>query len=320
VKLLTFKRNGDLKLGCLVEGDVLDLNRAFEKHLGNSFAGIEMPFHLDVLSLLDLGKAGLEETKKALRQVETLMKEGEAKELYEEGALLKSGDLKIVAPIPRPRKNIMCLGLNYSEHVQEGRRARGEQPAPLPAAPIFFTKAPTTVIGPSDDIVYPRATTSLDYEVELAFVIGKKGKYIAQDKAYEHIVGYTVFNDVTARDLQRKHSQWFRGKSLDTFAPMGPYLVTFDEVADPMNLDLELKVNGETRQKSNTKEMIFSISTIVEVLSSGMTLEQGDIVATGTPSGVGSARGPEGLLKPGDLVEGWIEGLGKLKNRVVAEQ
>jgi len=320
VKLLTFKRNGDLKLGCLVEGDILDLNRAFEKHLGDAFAGIEIPFHLDMLSLLDLGKTGLEEAKRASKQVETLRKEGGAKELYNEGVLLKDGDVKIVAPIPRPRKNIMCLGLNYSEHIQEGRKARGEPQAPLPVDPIFFTKATTSVIGPSDDIVYPRATTRLDYEVELAFVLGKKGKYIARDKAYEYIVGYTVFNDVTARDLQRKHSQWFRGKSLDTFAPMGPYLVTSDEVADPMDLELELKVNGESRQKANTGDMIFKIPEIVEVLSSGMTLEQGDIVATGTPSGVGSARGPEGLLKPGDLVEAWIEGIGKLRNKVVAEQ
>ena len=133
-------------------------------------------------------------------------------------------------------------------------------------------------------------------------------------------MGYTVFNDVTARDLQRKHSQWFRGKSLDTFSPMGPYLVTSDEIADPLDLELEMKVNGESRQKANTGEMIFKIPEIVEVLSSGMTMEQGDIVATGTPSGVGSARGPEGLLKPGDLVEAWVERIGSLRNRVVAEQ
>jgi 2-keto-4-pentenoate hydratase/2-oxohepta-3-ene-1,7-dioic acid hydratase in catechol pathway len=320
MKLLTFLRSGDMKLGCLVGDDVLDLNRAFEKHLGNAFADIETDFCLDMLSLLDLGKTGLEEAKKTSREAETLKKEGGAKDLYKEGILLKGEDVKIVAPIPRPRKNIMCLGLNYTEHIQEGRRARGEPPAPPPPVPIFFTKAPTSVIGPSDEIVYPRATTSLDYEGELAFVIGKKGKYIAQDKAYEYIVGYSVFNDVTARDLQRKHSQWFRGKSLDTFAPMGPYLVTSDEIADPMNLELELWVNGESRQKANTGDMIFKIPEIVEVLSSGMTLEQGDIVATGTPSGVGNARGPGGLLKVGDLVETWIEGIGKLRNKVIAEQ
>jgi len=319
MKLLTFKRNEEVKLGCLVEDDVLDLNRAFERHLGNAFADIENSFHLDMLSLLDLGKTGLEEAKKAFKEAEALKKERETKELYKEGVLFKGDKVTIMAPIPRPRKNIVCLGLNYSEHVQEGRRARGEPPAPLPTDPIFFTKAPTCVIGPNDDIIYPRATTRLDYEVELAFVLGKKGKYIPRDKAYEHIVGYTVFNDVTARDLQRKHSQWFRGKSLDTFAPMGPYLVTSDEIADPMDLELELKVNGEMRQKANTGDMIFKIPELVEVLSSGMTMEPGDIVATGTPSGVGSSR-PDGLLKYGDLVEAWIEGIGKLRNKVVAEQ
>jgi len=297
----------------------LDLNRAFESHVGNTFAGIEKSFCLDMLSLLDQGKTGIEEARKAFREVQVLRREKEVKGLYEEGILLRSDEVTIMAPIPRPRKNIVCLGLNYSEHVQEGRRARGEPPAPLPTDPVFFTKAPTCVIGPNDDIVYPRATTRLDYEIELAFVIGRKGKYIPRDKAYEHIVGYTVFNDVTARDLQRKHSQWFRGKSLDTFAPMGPHLVTSDEIADPMDLELELKVNGETRQKANTGDMIFNIPVIVEVLSSGMTMEQGDIVATGTPSGVGSAR-PDGLLKPGDLVEAWIEEIGKLRNRVIAEQ
>lgn len=319
MKLLTFKRNGSMGLGCLIGEDILDVNQAFERHIGGAFTG-DNPFHLDMLGLLDLGSRGLEEAGKALRDVEALRREGEARELYEEGVLLKVGEVDIMAPIPRPRKNIVCLGLNYAEHIQEGRKSRGEEPAPLPQDPIFFTKTPTSVIGPYDDIIYPKATSRLDYEVELAFIMGKKGKYIPQEEGYEYIVGYTVFNDVTARDLQRRHRQWFLGKSLDTFSPMGPYIVTSDEIPDPMNLELGLKVNEEVRQRSSTGNMIFKPPEILEVLSSGMTLEPGDIVATGTPSGVGSARGPGGLLKPGDLVEAWVEGIGRLKNRVAAER
>ena len=318
--MLTFKRKESMGLGCLLDKDVLNLNRAFERHIGGAFTGDEGPFHLDMLSLLDLGSRGLEEAGKALMEVEALKREGEVRELYEEWVLLKVGEVNLMAPIPHPRKNIICLGLNYAEHIQEGRRSRGEKPAPLPPDPIFFTKAPTSVIGPYDNIIYPRATSRLDYEVELAFVLGKKGKYIPREEGYEYIVGYTVFNDVTARDLQRRHRQWFRGKSLDTFSPMGPYIVTPDEIPDPMNLELGLKVNEEVRQRSSTGNMIFKPPEVLEVLSSGMTLEPGDIVATGTPSGVGSARGPGGLLKPGDLVEAWVDGVGELKNRVVAER
>jgi 2-keto-4-pentenoate hydratase/2-oxohepta-3-ene-1,7-dioic acid hydratase in catechol pathway len=175
------------------------------------------------------------------------------------------------------------------------------------------------VTGPFDDIVYPRATEKLDYEVELAIVIGREGKYIPKAEVYDHVAGYTVFNDVTARDLQRLHAQWFKGKSLDTFAPMGPYLVTPDEVGDPQDLDIWLKVNGEVRQSSNTSNMIFDIKTLVSTLSEGMTLEVGDIIATGTPSGVGSSH-PSGFLKVGDVVETGVEKIGVLKNRVVKEK
>ncbi|MCD6263310.1 fumarylacetoacetate hydrolase family protein [Candidatus Bathyarchaeota archaeon] len=320
MRLLTFKRGGYLGLGCLLGGEVLDLNRAFERHLGDSFKDIEGPFNLDMLSLLDLGSRGLEEARKALSGAEALKRGGEAQRLYEEEVLLKLEEVEVKAPIPRPRKNIVCLGLNYVEHVEEARKRRGGSDLSLPEVPVFFTKAPTSVIGPYDDVIYPRATSQLDYEVELALVLGRRGKYISRGEAYDYIAGYMVFNDVTARDLQRRHRQWFRGKSLDTFSPMGPYIVTSDEIADPMNLEMGLKVNGETRQRSNTGNMIFKPPEILEVLSAGMTLEPGDVIATGTPSGVGMARGPEGLLKPGDVVEAWIEGIGALRNRVVAER
>lgn len=318
MKLLTFRTPRGCGLGALVDQAVLDLNAAFVRHLGGAFDDTEGPFRLDMLSLLDLGEDGLREAREADREARGLLDEGEAEGLYLEGVLHRLSDMELAAPIPRPRKNIVCLGLNYADHVAEGSRARGEAPRPLPEVPVFFTKPPTAVAGPHDDIVYPRATERLDYEVELALVVGRRGRYISEGDAYTHIVGYTVFNDVSARDLQRRHLQWYKGKSCDTFAPMGPYLVTADEVGDPMDLDMWLKVNGETRQSSNTCNMIFGIREVLSVLSEGITLEVGDIIATGTPSGVGSAH-PSGLLEVGDVVEAWIEEIGTIRNRVVAE-
>jgi len=316
MKLLTFRTQEGCGLGVLVGEAVLDLNAAFDRHLGGTFDDTEGPFHLDMLSLLELGEDGLSEVRKAKKEAGRLLREGEG--LFQEDVLLRLSDVELDAPIPCPRKNIVCLGLNYADHVAEGSRARGEPPRPLPEHPVFFTKPPTAVAGPYDDIVYPRATERLDYEVELAFVVGKEGKYISERDVYDHIAGYTVFNDVSARDLQRRHRQWYKGKSCDTFAPMGPYLVTADEIGDPMDLDVWLKVNGETRQSSNTGNMIFSIRKILSVFSEGITMEVGDIVATGTPSGVGSSH-PSGLLKVGDVVEAWIEGIGSIRNKVVAE-
>ena len=316
MKLITFRTNQGCGLGLLVNDAVLDINTAFEKHVGGAFDDAEGPFHLDMLSFLELGEEGLSEAQKAQETASKLLDEGE--DLFQDGILLKLSDVNLAAPIPRPRKNIVCLGLNYADHVAEGSRTRGEPPRPLPEHPIFFTKPPTAVAGPYDDIIYPRASEKLDYEVELAFVVGKKGKYISERDVLDHIAGYTVFNDVSARDLQRRHQQWYKGKSCDTFAPMGPYLVTSDEVGDPMDLDMWLKVNGETRQKSNTGNMIFSIRKILSVLSAGITMEVGDIVATGTPSGVGHSH-PSGLLKVGDVVEAWIERIGTIRNKVISE-
>ncbi len=300
----------------LVGDAVLDLNSAFDKHLGGAFSDSEGPFCLDMLSFLELGEEGLSEARKAQDEASRLLEEGE--NLFRMGVLLKLGNVNLAAPIPRPRKNVVCLGLNYADHVAEGSRSRGEPTRPLPEHPIFFTKPPTAVSGPYDDIIYPRASEKLDYEVELAFIVGKKGKYISEKKVYDHIAGYTVFNDISARDLQRRHGQWYKGKSCDTFAPMGPYLVTSDEIDDPMDLDIWLKVNGENRQNSNTGNMIFSIRKILSVLSDGITMEVGDIIATGTPSGVGHSH-PSGLLKVGDIVEACVDRIGAIKNKVVAE-
>jgi 2-keto-4-pentenoate hydratase/2-oxohepta-3-ene-1,7-dioic acid hydratase in catechol pathway len=318
MKLLTFRTQGTRKLGCVLGENVLDLNAAFNIHLGDSFGDVEGPFCFDMLSFLELGENGLKQAEKALAQTMRLVDEEKAGFLLDNSILNKLRNIHLDAPIHRPKKNIVCLGLNYAEHIAEGNHSRNIE-RPLPEHPIFFTKPPTTVIGPYDDIVYPKATKKLDYEVELAFIIGKNGKYIKEGDAYNHIVGYTVFNDVSARDLQRQHAQWYKGKSCDTFAPMGPYIVTTNEIGDPMNLDIWLKVNGVTRQHSNTQKMIFNIEKIVSVLSKGMTLEVGDIIATGTPSGVGNSH-HLGLLNVGDVVETYIEKIGMLKNKVVAEK
>lgn len=303
MKLVTYLFGQMTSIGVVMGNDILDLNAAFEVHLGDSFKDQKLT-PLDMLGLFDLGSKGLCEVKKAIN----------AEEGSKYRVPLKS--VKLMSPIPRPRKNIVCLGLNYAEHVKESKA--GTTPN-LPSVPIFFTKPPTAVIGPYDDIVYPKVTEKLDYEAELAFVIGKKGKNISEENVYDYIAGYMAFDDVSARDLQSRHQQWYRGKSMDTFAPMGPWIVTGDEVSDPQNLDLWCKVNGVERQHSNTSDMIFNIKKIVTTLSAGITLETGDIFATGTPSGVGSAH-PLGLLKPGDVVEIGVEKIGSIKNKVVAEK
>lgn len=227
-------------------------------------------------------------------------------------------DVALKAPIPRPLKNIFCVGRNYKEHVAEAASALKKETV-LPTSPHFFSKPPTTVVGPGDDVpLHEKWTASLDYEVELAVVIGKPGRNIPRERVFEHIFGYTVLNDVTGRDLQRRHGQWFKGKGLDGSCPMGPWIVTASDVAAPGNLDLWLTVNGEERQRSNTGMMIFDIAEIVSVLSQGLTLEAGDIIATGTPSGVGFAMEPPGTLRDGDVVVAGVEGIGEIRNVVRA--
>jgi len=221
------------------------------------------------------------------------------------------------APIPRPTKNVICLGLNYEAHARESARARGRE-AVLPTVPVIFTKTPLTVTGPHDDVVVDRtATQQVDWEVELGVVIGVGGKNIARADALQHVFGYTVVNDLSARDLQQSHQQWFKGKSLDGFCPMGPVVVTADKIRDPQNLRLRLSVNGVSKQDSNTADMIFRVDAIIEWLSKGMTIEPGDLIATGTPEGVGIGRTPQEFLNDGDVVETTIDGIGTLRNRIV---
>ncbi|HLJ35662.1 MAG TPA: fumarylacetoacetate hydrolase family protein [Ktedonobacteraceae bacterium] len=233
------------------------------------------------------------------------------------GAVHSLSEVQLAAPIPRPRKNIMCLGRNYAEHAREWDAVSGRETY-IPTAAVIFTKSPTTVNGPYGEIaVDPRVSEQIDWEAELAVIIGKTGKNIREEDALDYVFGYTVLNDVTARDLQDRHRQFFKGKSIDGYCPMGPWIVTADEIADPQNLAISCRVNGVTKQNDNTGNMIFSVRQIIAILSLGMTLEPGDIIATGTPSGVGHARKPPEYLKAGDIMETEIEGIGLIRNPVV---
>ena len=229
-------------------------------------------------------------------------------------------EVKLLAPIPAPHRNIFCVGKNYRDHAREfsnsGYEAGAVKGAEIDSHPAVFTKPSNTVVGP-DDIVQLHAhiTSSVDYEAELALIIGKEGRDIKKERAYDHIFGYTIVNDVTARDRQRNHKQWFLGKALDTFCPMGPWIATSDEL-DPENLDVKCWVNGELRQNSNTKQLIFDIPTLIETLSAGIELQPGDVIATGTPAGVGIGFNPPKFLQKGDVVRIEIENVGVLENEV----
>jgi 2-keto-4-pentenoate hydratase/2-oxohepta-3-ene-1,7-dioic acid hydratase in catechol pathway len=219
--------------------------------------------------------------------------------------------VRLLAPVPRPPK-LICIGLNYRDHAAETHQE-------IPKVPTVFAKFSNVVIGPGDAIVLPRISRKPDYEAEFMFVIGTGGKNIPAEDWQRHVFGYTVFNDVSARDFQIATSQWMIGKTFDTFAPMGPYLVSADEIPDPHELEISLSIGGQILQHSNTRELIFKIPDLVAYLSSVVTLEPGDVVATGTPSGVGFARKPPRYLQSGDEVVVSVEGLGELRNPVIAE-
>ena len=227
--------------------------------------------------------------------------------------------VELMSPIPRPRQNVMCLGWNYTEHVEETAGKALEAPK-LPKYPIVFTKAASSMNGPFADIsVDLEVSDKMDWEVELAVIIGKSGLKIPKAQALDHVFGYSIINDVSARDTQRRHKQFFVGKSFTGACPMGPWIVTADEIPNPQVLDLKSSVNGELKQDSNTKYQIFDVASVIETLSKGMMLEAGDIIATGTPSGVGYVRNPPEYLMPGDVVECEIEGIGKISNPIVSK-
>jgi 2-keto-4-pentenoate hydratase/2-oxohepta-3-ene-1,7-dioic acid hydratase in catechol pathway len=234
----------------------------------------------------------------------------------DKGAWRPLKDVRFLAPIPRPHKNVFCVGRNYKLHIEEGARARGIEPS-YPKVPEFFSKPPTAVRGHEDEVsASQRVTKQFDYEVELAVVIGRTCRDVKRGEARSVVFGYTILNDFTARDLQRAHGQWFKGKSLDSTCPIGPWIVTADEFGDPAGHRIRLRVNGETRQDSNTRDMLFDVDAIIESLSAGLTLEAGDIICTGTPSGVGMGLEPQVWLDDGDVVEAEIEGIGILRNTV----
>jgi len=285
MKLVTYSYKDQVKIGALRDGAIVDL----------------LSIAPTMLELIEKGP-------EALAQAQAL--------LDSTAESLPLDSVKLMAPIPNPRRNVMCLGLNYAEHAQEHYATSGKK-TELPDFPIVFTKATTTINGPYDDIfTNPGVTAELDWEVELAVIIGRKGKNISPDQAMDYVFGYAVLNDISARDLQRQHKQFFKGKSLDGACPLGPWIVTADELPDPHNLQVTSLVNGKVKQDSNTSLMIFRVPAIIDHLSRGMTLLPGDIIATGTPSGVGFARQPPVFLAAGDRIEVWIEGIGRLENPV----
>ena len=222
---------------------------------------------------------------------------------------------RLLAPLPVPRKNVFCVGRNYAEHIAEGDRAQ-KRNVGVTEYPVYFTKPPTAVIGPGAEIpIFPALSEAIDYEVELTVVIGRRGRDIAKEDAFDHVFGYTIMNDITARDVQRRHGgQYFKGKALDGSCPLGPWIVTADAIGDPQALSIGLSVNGESRQRGTTASMIFDIPTLIASLSEGLTLQPGDILATGTPSGVGYAMDPPKFLKDGDTVVCDIAEIGRLEN------
>lgn len=300
MKFATYKNESGQFIGIVnAEGThVLKLGEAYEKMGGNS----ALPS--DMADGISLGNQFYQEAEKTVRWVSENNLDGE---LY-----IPLESVELLAPIPRPAKNIFCVGKNYAEHAIEMGSKED-----IPEHVMVFTKAPTTVIAHDQNILEHRELTEqLDYEGELAVVIGKKGKAIKRDEALDYVFGYTIINDVTARDLQAKHKQFFIGKSLDTTCPMGPWIVHKSAIGNPNNLDIKTTVNGEVRQDSNTENFIFPVEEVIAVLSQGMTLEPGDIIATGTPAGVGKGLKPPRFLKAGDTVEITVEGIGTLSNKV----
>ena len=293
MKLITFKRGDHVSAGALMGDKVVDLAKALSS--GDRKCSV-----LDVI------------TASASQQqaVRDLVRQSTA-------ASYRLADVKLLAPIPWPQKNVFCVGRNYKEHIMEGARARGVEPS-FPKVPEFFSKPPTTVIGPDDGIErHAKNTAKLDYEVELAAVIGKRTRDVSPGDALACVFGYTIVNDVSARDAQFAHGQWFKGKSFDTFCPMGPCIVTADEFGDPTSHRISLKVNGETRQDSTTADLLFSVADCISALAASTTLEPGDVISTGTPSGVALGMTPQKWLQVGDVVEAEIEGIGLLRNTVV---
>lgn len=302
MRVATFRSGGNLRLGVVQGEQMVDVALAADRLGMGDLAGATS----GMLALI----AGGDEASQAVADVAARAPAD---------ALLRLATVELAAPILRPRKNVFCVGRNYAEHAAESLRAIGQE-VKLPEFPNIFTKAVTTVTGPYSDIPFDAAVSEqIDWEVELGVIIGTGGRHIAREDAMRHVWGYTVVNDVSARDIQHRPGlQWFLGKSLDGSCPMGPWIVTTDDLTDPTNLRLRLLVNGVVKQDDTTAHMLFDIPALLAELSRGVTLEPGDIIATGTPAGVGFARTPPEFLRPGDVLESEIAGIGALRNRIVA--
>lgn len=300
MRLVTFSQNGASSIGLEIDDGILDLPMAVsllddDNHLTDE------QFPSKMIDLLKMD-SGVEKVREIERRYDELA-EGDGP------TLISWDDIEYRAPIDRPGK-IVALGLNYKDHIEETGRA-------VPDFPVIFAKFPSSVADPDEEIPIPQVTDQLDWEVELGIVIGTNCKNVTEDDALDYVAGYTIINDLSARDLQKDDGQWIRGKSLDGLCPMGPCIVTTEELGKADNLEMYTKVNGITKQESTSANLLFSVPEIVSYLSKSFTLEAGDVIATGTPSGVGFARNPPEFLEPGDEVELYIEGIGKLRNRII---
>jgi 2-keto-4-pentenoate hydratase/2-oxohepta-3-ene-1,7-dioic acid hydratase in catechol pathway len=307
MKLVSYYKNRALRGGAVVGNYVIDLEKA-AKALGSGTLPVS------IREILEEGEPGVSRARKTVRRAEQKLKEVAGKKERRPVWAFLFSDVELGPPIPNPEK-IICIGQNYIDHCRE-------QNVEPPKTPIIFTKFPTTLTGPSAPIKLPpdSVTSKVDFEVELAFVMGREAKRVPASKAMEYVAGFMVMNDVTGRDVQYGDKQWVRGKSFDTFGPCGPWLITADEIPDSKNLRLSLKLNGQTMQDSSTSNLIFDVPFLIEYLSRGITFKPGDIVSTGTPPGVGIFRNPPVLLKPGDVMEAWVEGIGTLQNRCVRDR
>lgn len=316
MRLVTYQREGQARTGAELAGYYVDLNRAYRAlleqiHNENELAVADARVPSEMIALLHGGEASLAAVQRALDFVSQQLK-SDGNTLSQQGIVYSADQVTLLAPVLRPNK-LICLGLNYREHAAESKM-------PVPSYPILFLKVSGSLVGHGQAIVIPPTTNQADYEVELAIIIGKRGKYIPEEEALSYVAGYASSNDVSARDLQFRTPQWSTGKMLDTFCPLGPALVTRDEVPDPNKLRVRTILNGEVLQDSNTADMIFNVQFTISYISQLVTLEPGDVILTGTPQGIGSARNPQIFLKPGDSVTVEVEGLGALTNPVVAEE
>lgn len=302
MRLITYRSDvtAAARLGAVVNQQVVDLALLAQEQ------GLYLPDNM--LDFIDLGPQGVRVGTELLNTYQGQFPAGTAWPVQ---------NVKILAPILRPRKNIFGIGLNYVEHVAESSRTL-DTSKDLPKQPVIFSKPPTTVIGPGDAIEHnAKITQQLDWEVELAVIIGTRAKSVVAKDALNYVFGYSLMIDMSARDCRRA-GQWIYSKGQDTYAPFGPCIVTADEIPDPHTLDLSLKVNGVTKQSSNTRHMLFNVNTLIEDISQGITLEPGDIIATGTPEGVGAGRTPQEWVWPGDVIEAYVENIGELRHPVVA--